>query len=123
MAEQIITTPTGERLVVLPEAEFLAMRELAEDHQDVEAVRRFREKLSAGEEELVPAGVVNRILEGENKVRVWRTHRGMSARDLASATGLSAPYISEIESGKKDGSISAMKKIAHALGVDLDDIA
>jgi transcriptional regulator with XRE-family HTH domain len=41
---------------------------------------------------------------------------------MATATGLSAPYISEIESGKKDGSVSAMKKIANALGVDLDDL-
>jgi transcriptional regulator with XRE-family HTH domain len=47
----------------------------------------------------------------------------MSARDLATATGLSAPYISEIESGKKEGSISAMKKIVEALKVDLDHLA
>jgi transcriptional regulator with XRE-family HTH domain len=49
-------------------------------------------------------------------------HRGLSARELAAATGLSAPYISEIEGGKKEGSISAMKKIADALNVDLDDL-
>jgi transcriptional regulator with XRE-family HTH domain len=46
----------------------------------------------------------------------------MSARYLATATGLSAPDISEIESGKKEGSISAMKKIAQALKLDLDDL-
>lgn len=46
----------------------------------------------------------------------------MSARDLAVAAGLSAPYISEIESGKEEGSISVMKKIAEALKVDLDDL-
>lgn len=123
MSEQIIITPAGERLVVLPEAEFLALREIADDREDAEAVRRFREKLAAGEEELIPSDVVNRIIDGENKVRVWRSHRGMSARDLAAAADLSAPYISEIESGKKEGSLSAMKKIAMALDVDLDDIA
>ncbi|CCV06567.1 conserved hypothetical protein [Mesorhizobium metallidurans STM 2683] len=47
---------------------------------------------------------------------------GLSARDLAAATELGAPHISEIESGKKEGSISAMKKIAAALNVDLDDL-
>ncbi|RVQ06666.1 helix-turn-helix domain-containing protein, partial [Sinorhizobium meliloti] len=36
---------------------------------------------------------------------------------------ISAPYLSEIESGKKDGSLSTMKKIAEALSVDLDDLA
>ncbi|MEZ5763682.1 MAG: helix-turn-helix transcriptional regulator [Xanthobacteraceae bacterium] len=123
MTEQIITTPSGERMVVLPEKEFLALREAAEDRMDAEAILRFREKLAAGEEEMVPAEIVNRILDGENKVRVWRVYRGLTARDLAATTGLSAPYISEIESGKKEGGLSAMKKIAEALKVDLDDIA
>lgn len=122
MGEQVITTPSGERLVVLPEAEFLAMREALEDREDVEAVRAFERSLASGDEELIPGEFVDRILDGENKVRVWRSYRGLSARDLATATGLSAPYISEIESGKKDGSVSAMKKIAEALRVDLDDI-
>lgn len=123
MSEQIIVTPAGERLVVLPEATFLAMREALEDREDVEAVRAFRRKLAAGEEELVPSAVVNRILDGENKVRVWREHRGMTARALAEAAGLSAPYLSELESGKKEGSVAALKKIAAALNLDLDDVA
>lgn len=122
MTEQIITTPSGDRLVIIPEAEFLLMREALEDREDAEAVRTFQQKLASGEEELVPSDVANRILDGENKVRVWRSYRGMSARDLATAAGLSAPYISEIESGKKDGSVSAMKKIAATLNVDLDDL-
>lgn len=123
MTEQIIITPGGERLVIIPEAEFLAMREAFEDHEDREAVRAFHRKFAAGEEELIPADIANRIIDGENKVRVWRSHRGLSARDLAAAAGLSAPYISEIESGKKEGSLSAMKKIAEVLKADLDDLA
>lgn len=122
MSEQVITTPNGERLVILPEAEFLAMREGLEDREDAEAIRNFERKLAAGVEELIPAEFVNRMLDGENKMRVWRSFRGMTARELASKTGLSTAYISEIETGKKDGSISAMKKIAEALGVDLDDL-
>lgn len=43
-------------------------------------------------------------------------------RDLAAAAGVSAPFISEIESGKKDGSVSVMKKIADVRKVDLDDL-
>ena len=122
MTAQIITTPSGERLVVLPEDEFLALQEAAEDRADAEAVIRFLEKMAAGTEELIPAEIVDRLLGGESKVRVWRTHRGLSARDLAAASGLSAHHISEIESGKKDVSVAAMKRIAEALGVDLDDI-
>lgn len=122
MTEQIITTPAGERLVIIPEAEFLAMREALEQREDIEAVRAFNQKLASGEEELIPAEIVNRIIDGENKVRVWRSYRGLSARDLAAASGVSAPYLSEIESGKKDGSISVMKKIAEALNVEIDQL-
>lgn len=115
---QKITTPNGEVLVVLPLAEY----ERLVDQVDIAHADRIMADIEAGREELVPAEIVNRLLDGENPVRVWRGHRGMSARDLAAATGLSAPYISEIESGKKDGSVAAMKKIAAALKVDLDDL-
>lgn len=115
---QTITTPGGEKLVVLSLAEY----EKLVDRADVAKAKKVKADIAAGRDELVPAELVNRILDGENKVRVWRAHRGMSARDLAAATELSAPYISEIESGKKDGSVSAMKKIAEALKVDLDDL-
>ena len=115
---QTITTPNGETLVILALAEY----EKLVDQADIARADKIVDAIAAGDDELVPADVVKRILDGDCKVRVWRTHRGMSARDLATATGLSAPYISEIESGKKEGSISAMKKIAEALKVDLDDL-
>ena len=83
---------------------------------------KVKADIAAGRDELVPADVVRRILSGENPIRVWRSHRGMSTRDLATAAGLSAPYISEIETGKKEGSISVLRNIAKALGVDLDDL-
>ncbi len=46
----------------------------------------------------------------------------MTARELAAATGLSAPYISEIESGKKEGRVGVLKKIAEAVKLDIDDL-
>lgn len=123
MTEQIITTPSGDRLVVIPEAEFLAMREAFEDHQDAEAVKVFRERLARGEEELIPAAIANRILDGENKVRVWREHRGMSARELATNAGISVAYLSQIETGARDGSFDTIKRIAAALRIGVDDLA
>jgi DNA-binding XRE family transcriptional regulator len=116
---QKITTPKGETLVILPIDEYEALV----DRSDIAGAEKVRAVIAAGRDELVPAAVVDRILAGENPVRVWRSHRSMSARDLAAATGLSASYISEIEGGTKSGSLSAMKKIAEALRLDLDDIA
>ncbi len=89
---------------------------------DLAIYDRFYERLARGEEELIPSEIVDRLLGGENKVKVWRGYRGLSARELAEKTGLSASYISEIESGRKEGSILAMKKIAEALRLDLDEV-
>jgi transcriptional regulator with XRE-family HTH domain len=63
------------------------------------------------------------MIDGENKLRVWREHRGMSGKQLAEATGLAAPYISQLDTGKGEEAIETFKKIAAALSVDIDDIA
>src|SRR5690606_12075494 len=77
------------------------------DVADADAVRDFERRLAAGDEELIPAAFVNRIMDGENKVHVWRCYSGMSVRELATAASLSAPYnIAEIESGKKECGLS-----------------
>jgi DNA-binding XRE family transcriptional regulator len=118
MTMQIITTPNGEELVVLAKAEY----ERLVDQADIARADKIMANIAAGREEVIPAKVMRRLISGESKVKVWRNHRGLTARDLAEATGLSAPYISEIEGGRKEGSISAMKKIAEALKVDIDDL-
>ena len=115
---QTITTPGGETLVVLPLDEYQRLV----DAGDIAAAEQVRAEIAAGRDEMVPAAVADRLLDGENPLRVWRRHRGMTARDLAAAAGLSAAYVSELETGKKDGSITALKAIAAALQVDLDDL-
>lgn len=46
----------------------------------------------------------------------------MTLETLAGATGLSKPYLSQIETGKRVGGIDTLKLIAAALGVTLDDL-
>ncbi len=55
-------------------------------------------------------------------MRVWRTHRGMTARSLAAAAGIPSSYLSAIERGVKPGSVKALKSLATALDVPLDDL-
>jgi len=122
MNPQIITTPKGERLVVLPEAEYVRLLEALEDIEDQNAVRLFKERLAAGEEELLPAAMVDTILDGESRVRVWREHRGLTAAALAKAAGIASPYLSQIETGKREGTVETYRKLAIALGITLDDL-
>ncbi len=73
--------------------------------------------------ERLPLAVLDAMLAGENPVRVFRKYRGMTQAALAKHAGVSQPTIADIEAGKKEGSVSTLKKIAAALSVDLDDIA
>ena len=50
-------------------------------------------------------------------IRVIRTEHGMSRKDLAERSGLSYPYVSEIETGKKSPSSKALRAIADAIGL------
>lgn len=122
MNVQIIKTPQGEEMAVLPKADYDKLLEAFEDREDIESGRKFRTKLSTGEEELIPAEYVNRMIDGENKIKVWRDFRGMSAKALADAAGMSAPYLSQIESGAREGSLDALKKLAEALKVTIDEL-
>ncbi len=118
-------TPNGEDMVVISLKDYETLLKLAERLEDLEdglAIKAFEERLARGQEEFIPAEFVNRMIDGESPVRVWRDFRGLSAKDLAASAGISAAYLSEIESQKKEGSISVLKKIARALKVDLDDL-
>lgn len=116
------TTPNGEEMIVLSRKDYEALIERIEALEDSLAVADFERKLAAGEEELIPAEYVNRMSEGESPIRVWRDVRGMTAKDVAAAAGISTAYLSEIENGKKDGSVATLKAIADVLKIDLDDL-
>ena len=49
--------------------------------------------------------MVDRILNGENLVRVWREHRGLTVSALAQMAGIAQPYLSQIETGKREGTL------------------
>lgn len=53
------------------------------------------------------------------KVRVARTFRGWSQEDLAEAAGLDRTYISGIERGTRNPTITVVDKFSKALGIDL----
>jgi DNA-binding XRE family transcriptional regulator len=119
---QFIVAPNGDRLVVMPEDVFERLRDAAEMAEDVAAYDEFKRRLAAGEEEFIPSEMVDRILAGENRVRIWREHRGMTVAALAERAGITQPYLSQIETGKREGTLQTMKKVAEALKIGLDDL-
>jgi DNA-binding XRE family transcriptional regulator len=103
--------------VLLPAGRYAELLDAFEDRAATDAYER-----TLGEES-VPAAIADRLLAGESPIRVWREHRGMTLDQLAAATGKAKGFLSEIESGKKAGSLDTRRAIARALSVDLDDIA
>ena len=73
-------------------------------------------------QETVPAEIVDRLLAGDSPVKVWREYRGLTQRALATRAGLNFTYLSQLETGARKGTTATMKKLAEALGVDLDDV-
>ena len=113
-------TLAGEEYAVVPRAEYEALRDAIDgDAMDATIIRSV---LEDPDQELVPFELVERIADGEHPVRVWRNYRGMKAGELATIANVVASYLSDIENGKKPGSVKAMKRIADALNVTVDDL-
>ena len=121
-AQPIRATIEGDT-VTMPRAEFERLVTLLQDAEDVAAFDAAQRRLASGDDELVPASVVDRLLAGEAPVRVWREHRGLAGKALAARAGISAPYLTQIEVGKREPSLTVLKALAAALGVGLDDLA
>jgi len=116
------TSPSGDEMVVVPAADYRSLVDAAEMIADVAAFDEVKRKIASGEEEFLSSEVVDRLLDGENRILVWREYRCLTAKMLAEAAGITQAYLSQLETGKRDGTVGTMKKIAAALKVDLDDI-
>ena len=118
----IFTSPAGEKMAAVPLTEYERLVAECEGASDVRAYDEAKARLAAGLDEIVPPEYARRLLAGENPVRVYREMRGLAARDLAARVGVSAPYLSQIEAGKRDGSLATIRALAAALGVGIDDL-
>ena len=121
MTVQIIKKDGRPEWAVVPYETYERLVQDAEMLQDVRDYDEAQKSISAGEE-LVPADVVYAILDGENPVRVWREHRGLPQQKVAEQAGISVPYLSQIESGRRQGTTAVLAALARVLGVTLDDI-
>ena len=99
-------------------AEFEALAERLADIEDALTLRAAAAEFD--ERDALPIAMVKRIHAGEHPLRIWRERRGLTLSALAKRAGLQLGYLSEIESGKKPGSVDAYRRAAKALAVDID---
>lgn len=65
--------------------------------------------------------IINYKLVG-TRISDWRKRLNITQDDLSFLTGISVPYISEIENGKKRPSLDIIVSISDALDVTVDEL-
>ncbi len=102
---------------IIPVDIFERLIEAAEDKDDLESLRNFKKSDDGFR---IQGEMVFRQIDGESPVKLWREHRGITVELLAAKAGISKSYLSQIENGKRTGTIKTMKAIANALEVPID---
>jgi DNA-binding XRE family transcriptional regulator len=121
MNVQVIEKDGKPEWAVIQYTDYQRLVEAAEMLQDVQDYDEAKKAIEDGEE-LVPSEVAYAILDGENPIKVWREYRGLTQRQLAEAIGISTPYLSQLETGKRKGATEVLSATAEALGLSLNDI-
>ena len=120
MTAQIIEI-AGQKIALLPIADYQRLLELAEDQADIAAAERADRRREEGEE-YVPFELIDSIINGENALRAWRKYRGLTQDQLADKASVRKATISELESGKAQGKPAVWRALAEVLDVTVDDI-
>jgi DNA-binding XRE family transcriptional regulator len=119
---QLIERNGQPEWAILPYEDYLRLvkqAELLEDSQDYD---RIKSAVESGDEEVLPSEIVYALADGENPVKVWREYRKLTQEQLAGTAKISAPYLSQIETGKRKASTKVLVAIAGALQVNVDDL-
>lgn len=121
MSVQIIEKNGRPEYAVVPYKEYQRLLTEAEMLQDVRDYDEAKLAIANGEE-LIPSRVTYALLDGENPLRVWREYRGLTQQQVAKTAGISKPYLSQLESGQRNGTTEVLQAIAKVLNVSLDDL-
>ena len=119
----VIKDHTGSPVgVVLPFEIFRQLAEQAESALSDEDLAAIVLATHDPNEETWPAALVNRLLDGENPLHVYRTYRGLSQKSLAEKAGCTANYISQLETGRRVMSPIMASSLANILGTDAEEV-
>ncbi len=120
MSVQVIKEGNQPRWAVVPYEEYLDLVERADMLQDIQDYDNVKAALARGDEELIPVEVIDNLLDGGNAIKVWREYRGLSQQALSKKAEISTPYLSQLETGRRKGSMAVLKKIADGLNISIE---
>jgi transcriptional regulator of met regulon len=109
---QIIRSPSGDELVVIPRAVY-------EDLIDARAARDAQAALARGEEELLSEEELKEFLGSPTPLAFWLRKRRRRPDMLAQVLGMSSEDVSDIAEGRRRGGFKFYERAALALQVPL----
>jgi DNA-binding XRE family transcriptional regulator len=117
---QIVKTPSGDEMVVIPKAEYDELlrlaTEAAEDAADVAAYDAAMAEIAADPGPLPPQ-VSALMLKGDRLLAAIRKWRGLTQVEVSTAAGIAQGYLSDLEAGRRHGSLETLRSLAKAMDV------
>ena len=116
---QIIERDGKPEYAVIPVAEWRRVEAMLEELEDIRALDAVMAKPAR---RMIPFEVTSAILDGASPIRAWRDHRGLSLQALADAAAVDVSRLMELESGARKAKPAELRKLARALGAQVDDL-
>ena len=110
-----VKTPGGEELAILPRAE---LEEIVEAAAHARTLADYR----SGRDPGLTAKEMRELLAATTPLAFWRRKRLITQAKLAKASGITQNYLSDLETGKREGSPAQWLKIARALDLPLEEL-
>ena len=111
--------------ITISRPDWEALLDALEDAEDLAAVNARRaEDATHGKEAVrrnyLTAEEAERLWAGESPVKVWRQKRGLTQGALAADASVAISQLTEIEAGRKPGSMDAIRNLARVLQVPVE---
>ena len=120
---QYIDDTQGNKMVILSLSEFEKMRPINDDDFEDMLDARIINEMKSQNQETIPGEFINRIfIDDESPIRVYREWRQYSMQYVAEKVGITQSYLSNIETGKREGTISLYQKLALVLNIEINHI-
>lgn len=113
---QVIERNGKPAFYLVPAAMWKRVREAIEDADDA---IEYEKAVQTDDGLRFPMRVAAALAEGTHAVRAFRDYRGMTQEQLARASGLSKPFLSQIEGRVRVPSLAALRRLAAALDVQV----
>ncbi len=122
MTVQYIEKDGRREYAIIPIDEYERLVAAAEMADDLLTYDHIKSKVDDEDSETLPSQVVNRLLDGENPIRIWREFRELTQQQLAERTKITEADLQQYESGSQEIDAQLLSRIANELQVRVDDI-